>query len=329
VAAGPDPFQDSFAGMIAARALISGCTLGIFDALAEEPADPGGLASRLGLDEVGVAALLDALRSLGYVEEEGGRLRCAPVAARLLVGASPESIAAFAGAQNAHHWDTLGRLDEVVRSGRPVGWHGLEPGNPRWEAYMRGLFAIQRGENEANAALVPTGDPRSLLDVAGGHGGFAMAMCRRHPLLRATVLDLPGAAAVGRRIAAEEGFAERISFREGDALQAELGGDLDVISSFNLVHHLPPEDSRALFGRARAALRSGGCLVVGETERPVPGEPVHQMGAFSGLLFYAMSGARTYTRAQLVGWLEEAGFGAVSVHRNERSPWRIVLVART
>jgi SAM-dependent methyltransferase len=328
VAAGPDPFQESFAGMIAARALVSGCTLGLFDALAEEPGDAASLASRLGLDEVGVAALLDALRSLGYVHEEDGRLRCAPVAQRLLARASRESIAAFVGAQNAHHWNTLGRLDEVVRSGQPVGWHGTAPGDPMWEAYLRGLFAIQRGEHDANAAVVPVQEPRALLDLAGGHGGFAMAMCRRHPLLRATVLDLPGAAAVGRRIVAEEGFAEQISFREGDALHADLGRQLDVVCAFNLVHHLTPEDTRALFARVPAALRAGGCLVVGETERPVPGEPVHQMGALSGLLFYAMSGARTYTRAQLVRWLEEAGFAAVSVHRNERSPWRIMLVAR-
>ena len=60
-------------------------------------------------------------------------------------------------------------------------------------------------------------------DVAGGHGGFAMAMCRRHPRLQATILDLPASVAVGRRIVEEEGLEERISFHEGDALVDDLG----------------------------------------------------------------------------------------------------------
>ena len=51
-----------------------------------------------------------------------------------------------------------------------------------------------------------------------------------------------------------------------------------MVSVFNLVYHLPADNAR-LLGRAHAALRPGGCVVVGETERPEPGAPVHQMGA--------------------------------------------------
>ena len=77
---------------------------------------------------------------------------------------------------------------------------------------------------KTNAALVPVDDPSRLVDVAGGHGAFAMAMCRRHPGLEATVIDLlPPSAAVGRRIVAEEGCADRVSFREGDVFELGLG----------------------------------------------------------------------------------------------------------
>ena len=128
----------------------------------------------------------------------------------------------------------------------------------RWEAYIRGLFEISRAEHDANAALVPVEEPRRLVDVAGGHGGFSMAMCRRHPGLEATVLDLPPSAAVGRKIVAEQGYAERVSFREGDVFELGLGEELDVVSVFNLVHHLPEERDRELCRMARAALRPGG-----------------------------------------------------------------------
>ena len=172
-------------------------------------------------------------------------------------------------------------------------------------------------------------EPRRLVDVAGGHGGFSMAMCRRHPGLEATVLDLPPSAAVGRKIVAEEGYAERVSFREGDVFELGLGEELDVVSIFNLVHHLPEERDRELCRMAHAALRPGGVLVLGDSARPEPGEPVSEHGAISSLLFYAWSHSHNFKPSELRSWLEDAGFESVESHRNERSPWRVIVVGRT
>jgi hypothetical protein len=156
-----------------------------------------------------------------------------------------------------------------------------------------------------------------------------MAMCRRFGDLRATVLDLPASAAVGRHIVSEEGFSERVSFREGDALSDPLGEGLDVLSAFNLLHHLAPADAQSLLGRARCALRPGGWLMIGETERSEPGHaPPSLAGAMSAVVYFASSGTRNYSSRELSGWLTQAGFGTVEVHRAERSPWRLLYLAR-
>ena len=319
--------------------------LGVFDALHEQPAAPAELAGRLSLDPLGAETLLTALLTLGYVEpDRGERLRNSAVAERLLVGSSPESIATFVGAQGDLHWEVLGLLPEAVRDGTAYAMHEQRRDDgARWEAYIRGLFEISRAEHDDNAALVPVEDPRSMVDVAGGHGGFSMAMCRRHPGLRATVLDLPPSVAIGRRIVAEQGFAERVSFREGDVFElglgegrargAGLGPDrsdsmLDVVSIFNLIHHLPEERDRELCRMARAALREGGCLVIGDSARPEPGEQVSEHGAISSLLFYAWSHSRNFKPSEVRSWMRDAGFREVEVHRNERSPWRVVVVGR-
>lgn len=327
-AAEPDPLADGFSGPIAGRALTCGVVLGLFDALHEERASAEQLAERLRLDRQGAETLTTALLALGYLELADGRLGNAPVTERLLVRSSPESIATFVGEQGDLHWEVLTMLPEAVREGRAYGMHeeGRDP--ERWRAYMRGLFEISRPEHEANAALVQAEEPRRLVDVAGGHGAFSMAMCRRHPTLEATVLDLPPAVAVGREIVGEQGFADRISFTEGDVFEVGLGDDLDVVSVFNLVHHLPEERDRELVRMAREALRPGGWLAIGDSERPLPGDDVHRHGALSGLLFYAWSHGQNFSRGEIAGWLEDAGFGEVEVHRNERSPWRIVIVGR-
>jgi SAM-dependent methyltransferase len=100
------------------------------------------------------------------------------------------------------------------------------------------------------------------------------------------------------------------------------------VSVFNLLHHLPPEAIRALLARARDALRPGGWLVIGETERPEPGEPATVNGAVSAVVYYASSGTRNYTRSEVTGFLGEAGFAEVRAHRNQRSPWRLLYVTR-
>jgi SAM-dependent methyltransferase len=327
----PDPFLDSFTGLVAARALISAAMLGVFDALRDAPASPDELAERLGLDPLGADTLLTTLSTLGYVEADGERFRNTDVSERLLVGDSPESIATFVGDQGDLHWQVLDLLPDALRTGRPYAMHEeRRDDRERWEAYIRGLFEISRAEHEANAALVPVVEPRTQVDVAGGHGAFSMAMCDRHPQLHATVLDLPPSAAVGRRIVEEQGYANRISFREGDVFELGLGDadSVDVVSVFNLAHHLPEERNRELCRMARAALQPGGCMVIGDSARPEPGEPVSEHGAISSLLFYAWSHSRNFTPCEIRGWMEAAGFREVEVHRNERSPWRVVVVGK-
>jgi SAM-dependent methyltransferase len=165
--------------------------------------------------------------------------------------------------------------------------------------------------------------------VAGGHGAFSMAMCRRHPRLRATVIDLPPAAAVGRKIVREEGYADRVGFREGDVFEAGLGEPADVISAFNLIHHLPEERDRELCRMARASLRPGGCFVIGGSARPEPGEQASQRGAVSSILFYAWSHSRNFKPSEIRAWMQAAGFEEVTVHRNPCSSWRVIVVGRS
>jgi SAM-dependent methyltransferase len=325
----PDPFIDTFTGLVAARAVTTAVMLGVFDVLHEAPASAPDLAGRLELDELGAETLLTTLAALGYVERDDGRMRNTAVAERLLVRSSPESIATFIGEQSDLHWEVLAMLPEAVRDGDAYEMHERRHDDAeRWEAYIRGLFELSRHEHDANAALVEVEAPRRLVDVAGGHGGFSMAMCRRHPGLRATVVDLPPSAAVGRKIVAEQGFDDRVDFREGDVFELGLGENVDVVSVFNLIHHLPEERDRELCRMARAALRRGGVLVIGDSARPEPGDELSPHGAVSSLLFYAWSHSRNFSPSEVSGWLREAGFEEVEVHRNVRSLWRMVVTGQ-
>jgi ubiquinone/menaquinone biosynthesis C-methylase UbiE len=337
-AASPDPFSDTFVAIAAARAVITATQLGVIDALARQPATAHALAAQLQLDPLGVQALLTALQTLGYLDvtddsdksgEEGADTYRPSDAGQALVSDSPQSVAHFVGAYSAYAWDMLGGLDRALQGERIPDSHQRPAGHPFWEHYIRGLFQLARSEYHDAAQLIPVSQPQQMLDVAGGHGGFAMAMCRLHPTLTATVLDLPASAHVGRQIVAQEGFHHVVRFREGDATADELGQQLDVISMFNLLHHLPPPAVQALLARAHAALRTPrGYLVIGETERTEHRQTPSLNGAMSGLVYFASSGTRNYTKRELTSWLRDAGFQQVDVHRSHTSPWRLLYVAQ-
>ena len=122
--------------------------------------------------------------------------------------------------------------------------------------------------------------PRALLDLGGGHGWYSASLCRRYPGLTATVLDLPGSAAVGRELIAEADLSDRVLFRDGDVTTADLGGGYDAVLCFNLIHHLAPAQAAGLLRRIRAALNPGGTLAILD----VFAEPGRRAGAHADLL---------------------------------------------
>ena len=192
-------------------------------------------------------------------------------------------------------WDEFSRVEDAIRTGESSGLHARDPDDPYWERYMRGLFDLTRLAGDDVARMIPARNPKRMLDLAGGHGGYAIAMCRRHDDLTATIVELEGAARIGREIVREQGMADRIDFLVGDMFTSDLGEGYDVATAFQILHHFDEDVNVELLTRAREALRDGGTVAVLEQERPQPGERGSTIGALTGLLFYATSRARTYT----------------------------------
>ncbi|MGB6571970.1 MAG: class I SAM-dependent methyltransferase, partial [Trebonia sp.] len=317
----PSPAAEAWGGMGLSGILVAAVRSGITARLAQNPATAAELAADLDLDPLPTRLLLDCLRSSGHVTARAGRYQLSRRSRRWLDPASGLSVAEYV-AGTADYWNWWAELGEVTRGRRPAGTasHGAPPDDPYWERYIRGQRELARlsAAEVARKLRLPSG-ARQLLDIGGGHGLYSAALCRRHPGLTATVLDLPGSAAVGREIVAAAGMADRVRFRDGDATAGDLGsgdlgsGDLgsgyDAVLCFNLVHHLSPDQIPALFGKAREALAPGGTLAVMDAFAD-PARRASAAANFLGLFVYLSSGSQVHTPAQLRGWLREAGFGA-------------------
>lgn len=298
----PTPAVEAFGGAALSAVLVSAVRLGATSALIEAPRTAPALAADLGLDPGVTAMMLDCLRASGVLTARRGVFRVARGSRRWLDPRSPMSMTHFiaACADYAPWW---ARLDEVARTGTPMGHHDAPADDDYWRRYVLGQRDLARLSADVVARRVPVPDgATALLDIGGGHGAYSQALCRRHPGLRATVLDLPGSARVGRELAPD------VSFVEGDALEADLGGPHDVVLCFNLVHHLTAGEARRLFDRIGTVLRPGGvvCVLDGFADRRPGGASATT--AYLSLFMYLSSGARVHSVEELAGWLAPPAF---------------------
>jgi 2-polyprenyl-3-methyl-5-hydroxy-6-metoxy-1,4-benzoquinol methylase len=304
----PTAAAEAWGGMGLSAILIAAVRTGMTARLAQQPSTAADLAADLGLDPVPTRLLLDCLRSGGHVTVRAGRYQLSRSSRRWLDPESELSVAQYvAGASD--YWAWWSGLDEVTRNGQPAGHHDARPNDPYWRRYICGQLELARlSADEVARKLRLPGDPRSLLDIGGGHGWYSAQLCRRYPRLTATVLDLPGSAAIGREIIAEAGMADRVEHRDGDATTDDLGSGYDAVLCFNLLHHLTADQTVGLFSRIHEALAPGGMLAVMDAFAE-PRRRTAAAGNFLGLFVYLSSGSQVNTPAQLYSWLREAGFG--------------------
>ncbi len=324
----PQPVYEGFMAFAMARAVMAGTSLGVFAALEERPDDAEGIAKRLGLQADGTDVLLHALHTLGYVERhDDGAYANTKVTRRYLLPGE-RSVEDWTASFSYDMWDTFAELERVLRTGESQSIHTKEADDGYWERYMRGLHQIARLGATRVAKMLSLGDPRSGLDLAGGHGAFSVALCKRHPELRMTIVELEGAARIGRAIVAEADMGDRVTFVVEDLFESDLGTGHDVVMANNILHHFSAEDCVRALRRAKEALASGGTVAVVELERPPEGKRGDQVGALSGLLFYVSSRARTWSAASLVGFMEDAGLERVKARHHPELAGSVLVVGR-
>ena len=310
----PAPALDLF-GAAAFEAVGFALDVGVFEALSARPLTPAELAARLGLDANGVRALLGLLEATGYVaaESDGGAYRNTSSTERWLTPAAGTDLGPW-----LTFWRDLAfpfwreQLETAVREGEPsqtiYEWFGDDPG--RWKTAQRGFRAAASlvVDEVAAATDVPAGATH-LLDVGGGHGLFAVELCRRHSGLDAVVFDHPAALDAAREERAAAGLEDRVSVRGGDYLTDELGEGYDAVLLFNVVHAHDGAENVRLLRRVADALAPGGRVAVLDQLSGSARTPVGRAGiGFVGLTYLVTLGARTHPFEDVAEWLQAAGF---------------------
>lgn len=304
----PTPILDTMMTMMLARTIMVATKLGVFEALAPGSLTAGEVAGRCGTDQGATKKLLNALVGADYLVADGERYALAPVARKWLLKESPQSLYDHM-LFRFMEWDMVEHYEDFVRNGKPLDLHKTISSDEEWGLYQRGMrsLAAPSASEVAQRTPVPKG-ARDMLDIGGSHGYHSVVLCRRHPHLRAVILDLPEAVKHAAPILAKEDMGERVMHRTGNALTDDLGTEAwDIVFIAYLVHHFDDATNRELARRVAHSLRPDGVFAIQEVVRPQSPKDAGQPGALLDLYFALTSEAGSWSYEEMADWQREAG----------------------
>jgi len=244
--------------------LLAALELDVFDALDDiGPSSVEELATRLGVSQPHLGSLLDSLVALELLDQFSDLYSLNEAAARYLVSDGAASMADLIAVAPGPH-DNWTRLADTVRSGRPSQPIDDDP-EAFYVALVEGTFTTMRRCAARADRLVRYSDlaaPR-VLDLGAGGAPWSISILEACPDGRAVVNDLSGVIDVARRETAAAGVDDRCEFRVGDFHDIEIEADhYDLVVLGHVCRTEGPEGARHLIGRAFAALRPEGRLLL-------------------------------------------------------------------
>lgn len=303
-----------------ARAIQIALKLGLFEALKEGERDASALAKALGCDSRATMLLANALVALELLSLDSKGYRLTESSRRMLVESSPEYLGGMILFDEAL-WETWGRLEQSIRSGRPARAPDMFQSHPEETArFIRAMDSLVRARGDAIYAAehLDLGFARTIVDLGGGAGTYLVEFLRVNRQARGAIYDLPATLEVARWVIGERApwALERIDLRAVDYRQGELTGPADVIFMSNIIHSEDEATNASLIGKCFRALSSDGLLVIKDhIMNPELTEPA--AGAIFSLYLLLTTCGRDYSFSEVSEWLRAAGFSDI---RHDRLP---------
>lgn len=252
-------------GFMASQALFAALEIDLFSRLEAGPRRIDELAAATRVAPNRLQTLLHALAGIGLLIAEEQGYANAPACARYLVRGQPGDFGDYFRLQVARQiYPAMGHLTAGL-TGTGSAFDTLcgllsQPDEAR--TFTAAQHAGSLTAARALADRVPLVHARTLLDVGGGSGAFAIALCVHNPELRAAILDFPTVITVTREYRDSAGLAERIELLAGDATHTPWPANQDVVLMSYLLSALADREVDVVLAKAHASLRPGGLLVV-------------------------------------------------------------------
>jgi cyclopropane fatty-acyl-phospholipid synthase-like methyltransferase len=298
-------------------ALLAGMQLDLFTPLKDGPLDVEDLAQMLEVERSKLGPLLYALVSIGLLKVEDGRFSNTAEADHFLVHGRP----AYLGERHrlwSELWHATMKTAASIKTGMPQAKVDFftQP-QAALEDFLRGLHpaAMAAGRSFGQAHDLKEG--ATVLDVAGGSGGFALGLCEVRPDVRATVVELSHIVPITKKFI-RQAATERVGVIEANLVEEStpwmdgpLAAGYDVAVLKNFLQVLAADQAEQALVHVYGALKPGGrVFVMGDIldhSRLGPADTV----TFNLVFLNIYEDGQAYTQDEYRGWLIAAGFEAI------------------
>lgn len=320
----PAPILQVAAGYMAAKHLFAANELGIFEALADAPADLAALAARTGLTTRAARISVDAMVALGFVERSGDLYRNGDAVQTFLAGRPGPDLRPYLRLADEILYPNFEGLADALGNGPRTELFELDEGNQR--VLSAGIEAILAGPAAALPHVVDLAGCRRLLDIGGGTGSWTIALAHHNTHLQCTVAALRTETA--RQRAADAGLSDRIDVLTADVLSDELPGGYDAYLVSNLVHYWSPATGLDMLQRIRSVAPTGAVLLLADFwTDPTHTQPV-EAALMAGNFAVHLQDGDVYSVEEVTDWLAQSGW-QFDDHRPLNGPQSVIVAHAT
>jgi SAM-dependent methyltransferase len=312
----PERFFNAVNAYELTEAVKAAVELEVFTGIAEGNVTPAKLANRCQAAERGLRILCDFLCIHGFIAKENGQYALAPDAALFLDRRSP----AYLGGTlefmlTMHLRQAHEHLAEAVRrGGTALGAGTLEPENPDWVRFARGMTPLAYKPAELAATeLRKGGEAHKVLDISASHGMYGILVAKVNPTAQIYASDWKNVLEVAQKNAEAAGVADRYHLLPGSAFETDFGADYDLILVPNFLHHFDAATSTALMRKVYAALKPGGRAAIVDFVPNADRISPPTAAAFSLMMLATTPSGDAYTFNELKKFATDAGFACVEL----------------
>jgi ubiquinone/menaquinone biosynthesis C-methylase UbiE len=268
------------------------------------------IARKLRTDLRATEMILNALVSLEFLRKIGEVYRNTAISNRYLVKGSQ----LYQG-DRIHHfhnmWDCWSKLNVAIKTGKPTAYDNAEEevDKKRLREFIRAMHnigVVQAGEICEELHLKKY---RSLLDLAGGQGTYAVRFVKENPKMKAVVFDLPEVIKITRDHIKKSGMKGKVATKAGDCLKDSFGKELyDIVFVSNLLHIYKPGENRKILKKCWDSLLKKGIVVIQEfVLNSAKTQPLFGT-LFSLNMLMGTHRGSSYSYVEMKEWLKDVGF---------------------
>ena len=291
---------------VSGRAIEVAIEMGVFLHLESGPMTLSELAGVLDASERGLRPLLSVLASVELLDDTDQNYSLGEQTQTFLKESWDELQKDLPQAKD---W---AELEKAVRTGacirKPI--EGTPDGGDFFSGIVDTLFTLHWPLAQKLAQHLPE-DIDQILDLGAGSGVWSLGLATQRDECRVVAVDMEKVLTeVTSRFVADKGLSTRCEFRPGSYHDVALEeAYYDVVYLGHIVHSEGWDASRTLIARCFEALKPGGKLVISEWLASEPRSADYSANLFDlNMLMFTEHGL-VFTKAELEGLCQEAGFG--------------------